>query len=98
MIPRFEKTKQILGPTFISDYFLVNEIQQMIQSEEQMNLAFGGAKLDKQSDMLSILEHNVRVFFGGVPAQQLLRAKGFSLGVKNDNFLASRKVVRVDTF
>ena len=91
MIPRFEKTKQILGPTFVSDYRLVQEVCQMIMSEEQTNLAFGGAKLDKQSDMLSILNNNVKVFFGGVPGQQLLRAKGYSLGSSNDKFLASRK-------
>ncbi|MFX0115598.1 MAG: phosphoglycerate kinase [Candidatus Hodarchaeota archaeon] len=91
MIPRFEKTRQILGPTFVSDYELVQEVRQMILSKEKTNLAFGGAKLDKQSDMLSILQNNVKVFFGGIPAQQLLRAKGYSLGSKNDAFLASRK-------
>lgn len=91
MIPRFEKTKEILGPTFVSDYKLVSEIREKIHSEKQTNLAFGGAKLDKQSDMLTILKSNVRVFFGGVPGQQLLRAKGYSLGSKNDEFLASRK-------
>ncbi|MHA2231169.1 MAG: phosphoglycerate kinase [Candidatus Hodarchaeales archaeon] len=91
MIPRFENTREILGPTFVSDYKLVSEIREKINSEKQTNLAFGGAKLDKQSDMLTLLKNNVRVFFGGIPGQQLLRAKGYSLGSKNDEFLASRK-------
>jgi len=60
-----------------------------ILGAEDKALIMGGAKLQKISYLTKILQH-MAGFTGGLPAQLLLKAKGYNLGPENDRFIESR--------
>ncbi|MBD3189035.1 MAG: phosphoglycerate kinase [Candidatus Heimdallarchaeota archaeon] len=91
MTPHFEDTPVLFGPEFISEYEKISKLYHRLYSSQPLIFGFGGAKFDKLDNMRKILSRkNVIAFFGGIPAQLLLRACGLSLGKTNNEFLASR--------
>jgi 3-phosphoglycerate kinase len=93
MAPVFDNTPILFGPEFIKEFEKTTKIRKRLYSPQPIMFGFGGAKFDKLDNMRRILERpNVIAFFGGIPAQLLLRASGLSLGEKNNEFLADRGV------
>ncbi|NHJ04856.1 MAG: phosphoglycerate kinase [Candidatus Heimdallarchaeota archaeon] len=93
MAPIFDSTPVLFGPEFIKEYQEINKIRKRLYSAQPMMFGFGGAKFDKLDNMKTILERkNVIAFFGGIPAQLLLRASGYSLGETNDKFLEDKGI------
>ncbi|NHJ85963.1 MAG: phosphoglycerate kinase [Asgard group archaeon] len=93
MAPVFDNTPVLFGPEFIKEYKEINKIKKRLYSSQPIMFGFGGAKFDKLENMMKILQRkNVIAFFGGIPAQLLIRAKGFSLGKKNDEFLENKGI------
>ena len=91
MAPVFENTPVLFGPELIKEYTEIEKIRKRLYSAQPIMFGFGGAKFDKLDNMKAILERkNVIAFFGGIPAQLLLRASGISLGKTNDEFLEKR--------
>jgi len=91
MSPTFDTTPVLFGPEFISEFNEIKKIRNRLYSPQPIMFGFGGAKFDKIDNMKKILERkNVVAFFGGIPAQLLLRAKGLSLGKANNSFLENR--------
>ncbi|NHJ46459.1 MAG: phosphoglycerate kinase [Asgard group archaeon] len=93
MAPVFDNTPILFGPEFISEYHEIQKIRNRLYSSQPIMFGFGGAKFDKLDNMKKILSRkNVIAFFGGIPAQLLLRASGHSLGKANNEFLENRGV------
>ncbi len=93
MAPVFDNTPILFGPEFIKEYKEINKIKKRLYSAQPLMFGFGGAKFDKLDNMKKILERkNVIAFFGGIPAQLLLRASGVSLGKANDAFLEDKGI------
>jgi 3-phosphoglycerate kinase len=93
MTPYFDSTPVLFGPEFIKEYQEINKIRKRLYSSQPVMFGFGGAKFDKLDNMKKILERkNVIAFFGGIPAQLLLRAHNYSLGKANNEFLADKGV------
>ncbi|MGC9779915.1 MAG: phosphoglycerate kinase [Candidatus Heimdallarchaeota archaeon] len=93
MAPIFDHTPVMFGPEFINEFNEISKIRKRLYSAQPIMFGFGGAKFDKLDNMKIILERkNVIAFFGGIPAQLLLRAQGYSLGEKNNEFLDNRGV------
>jgi len=93
MAPVFENTPIMFGPEFIKEFNEISKIRKRLLSAQPIMFGFGGAKFDKLDNMKKILERkNVIAFFGGIPAQLLLRAKGYSLGKKNNEFLENKGI------
>jgi len=91
MSPVFDSTPVIFGPEFITEFNEIQKMRKRLYSPQPIMFGFGGAKFDKIENMKIILERkNVIAFFGGIPAQLLLRAKGISLGDANNTFLKNR--------
>ena len=93
MAPVFDHTPVLFGPEFIKEFNQITNIRKTLYSSKPLMFGFGGAKFDKLENMMKILKQkNVVAFFGGIPAQLLLRAQGYSLGKKNNDFLADKGV------
>ncbi len=93
MAPVFDNTPVLFGPEFIKEFNEINKIRKRLLSAQPIMFGFGGAKFDKLDNMKKILERkNVIAFFGGIPAQLLIRAKGYSLGKKNNEFLKDKGI------
>ncbi|NHK32928.1 MAG: phosphoglycerate kinase [Asgard group archaeon] len=93
MAPVFENTPILFGPEFVKEFKEIQKIRDRLYSAQPLMFGFGGAKFDKLDNMKKILSRkNVIAFFGGIPAQLLLRAAGYSLGKRNDEFLENRGV------
>ena len=93
MSPIFDSTSVVFGPEFIKEFVEINKIRKRLYSAQPIMFGFGGAKFDKLDNMKKILERrNVIAFFGGIPAQLLIRASGMSLGKLNDEFLKNKGV------
>ncbi|MCE7745034.1 MAG: phosphoglycerate kinase [Candidatus Heimdallarchaeota archaeon] len=93
MAPVFDNTPIKFGPEFMREFNEISKIRKRLLSAQPIMFGFGGAKFDKLANMKKILERkNVIAFFGGIPAQLLLRAKGYSLGEKNNEFLKNKGV------
>ncbi|MEA2071232.1 MAG: phosphoglycerate kinase [Asgard group archaeon] len=93
MTPVFDNTPILFGPEFIKEFSEISKIHKRIHSSVPVMFGFGGAKFDKLQNMKKILERkNVIAFFGGIPAQLLLRACELSLGEKNNQFLEDKGV------
>jgi 3-phosphoglycerate kinase len=93
MAPVFDNTPIMFGPEFMKEFNEITKIRKRLLSAQPIMFGFGGAKFDKLDNMMKILERkNVIAFFGGIPAQLLLRAKGHSLGQKNNDYLANKGV------
>jgi 3-phosphoglycerate kinase len=91
MSPTFDNTPVLFGPEFITEFNEIQKIRKRLYSAQPIMFGFGGAKFDKLDNMKKILERkNVVAFFGGIPAQLLMRAKGISLGEANNAFLENR--------
>jgi 3-phosphoglycerate kinase len=91
MSPVFDNTPVLFGPEFIKEFDEIQKMRKRLYSAQPIMFGFGGAKFDKIDNMRKILERrNVVAFFGGIPAQLLLRAKGISLGEANNTFLENR--------
>ena len=91
MSPIFDITPVLFGPEFIKEFNEIQKLRTRLYSAQPIMFGFGGAKFDKIDNMRKILERkNVVAFFGGIPAQLLLRAKGLSLGEANNTFLENR--------
>ncbi|MBK5114001.1 MAG: phosphoglycerate kinase [Candidatus Heimdallarchaeota archaeon] len=93
MAPVFDNTPILFGPEFKKEFNEITKIRKRLLSAQPIMFGFGGAKFDKLDNMKKILERkNVIAFFGGIPAQLLLRAQGHSLGRKNNEYLANKGV------
>lgn len=93
MAPTFDTTPVFFGPAFIQEYTEISKIRKRLYSSQPIMFGFGGAKFDKLDNMKKILERkNVVAFFGGIPAQLLIRASGFSLGEANNAFLDTKGI------
>jgi len=91
MSPIFDITPVLFGPEFMKEFNEIQKLRTRLYSAQPIMFGFGGAKFDKIDNMRKILERkNVVAFFGGIPAQLLLRAKGLSLGEANNTFLENR--------
>ena len=91
MSPVFDSTPVLFGPEFITEFNEIRKMRKRLYSPQPMMFGFCGAKFDKIENMKIILKRkNVIAFFGGIPAQLLLRAKGISLGEANNTFLENR--------
>ncbi|NHJ39782.1 MAG: phosphoglycerate kinase [Asgard group archaeon] len=93
MAPVFENTPILFGPEFVKEFNEIQKIRKRLYSSQPIMFGFGGAKFDKLENMKTILSRkNVIAFFGGIPAQLLLRAADYSLGKSNDEFLKDRGI------
>ncbi|RLI71236.1 phosphoglycerate kinase [Candidatus Heimdallarchaeota archaeon] len=93
LAPVFDTTPILFGPEFIKEFEQIERIRKRLYSSQPIMFGFGGAKFDKLENMKKILSRkNVIAFFGGIPAQLLLRAGGYSLGKLNNEFLENRGV------
>ncbi|MFW9924306.1 MAG: phosphoglycerate kinase, partial [Candidatus Thorarchaeota archaeon] len=93
MAPVFDTTPVLFGPEFVKEFNEINKIRKKMYSVQPIMFGFGGAKFDKLENMKKILARkNVVAFFGGIPAQLLIRASGLSLGKKNDEFLEDKGI------
>ncbi|HUT80383.1 MAG TPA: phosphoglycerate kinase [Candidatus Bathyarchaeia archaeon] len=93
MAPVFDNTPVMFGPEFIKEYIEIYKIKKRLYSAQPLMFGFGGAKFDKLENMKKILSRkNVIAFFGGIPAQLLIRASGLSLGEANNKFLEDKGI------
>lgn len=93
MAPVFDNTPVLFGPEFIKEFNEINKIRKKLYSAQPIMFGFGGAKFDKLDNMKKILQRkNVIAFFGGIPAQLLIRACGHSLGDLNNAFLENKGI------
>ncbi len=93
MAPIFDTTPVVFGPEFIQEFAEISKVRRRLYSSQPIMFGFGGAKFDKLDNMKKILERkNVVAFFGGIPAQLLIRASGHSLGKANNDFLDNKGV------